>query len=197
LTKTDTSQSGNWLGTAAPPTSPFPYGNDGYDIISDTSSFPTSYLSGFTFGGAKLNATWATTAQAATAGNPAYDLQIPTWNGTTQLGRFLGVEYSSTSFTVNMTFKAAGSHKVAFYICDWNGQGRTETITATDAAGTTALATPVMYAGTKHVGTTSAGTYYQFTINTNASAVTPVPVTFTFTNTLSGSNSILSGVFFN
>jgi len=155
---TDNTPSGNWMGV---------YGANGYNVINDTSSYP-SY------------------ATVTTSGN-----STATWNGNTtdvralqsvsHPGQRIAAQwYSNTSFTVDVNITDGAAHQIAFYLLDWDNHGRAQSIQVLNASTSAVL-------DTRSATAFGSGQYWVWNISGH--------VQFVFTLT-AGANSTVSGVFF-
>jgi hypothetical protein len=111
--KTDVATKGSWKGV---------YGSDGFNIINDTSNYP-SYVTVTPSGNASN--IW---------GLSATDVRDLERGSTTE--RIAACWFSSSSFTVDLNFKDTNSHQVALYLLDWDNYGRTERVDILDANNT-------------------------------------------------------------
>src|SRR5262249_20607449 len=109
--KNDTATQGSWDGI---------YGADGYNIIGDTSSYP-SYAQVSVSG--QSNWTWA----ASTNDNRALQ------KASNPSSRIASTWYSGSTFTVDVNLTDDQTHQVALYLVDWDSTTRAEQITITDA----------------------------------------------------------------
>jgi len=125
---------------------------------------------------------------------PSYVTVTPSGNGTYNWGstsdsrglqrsaasdRVASVWYGGTSFTVDLSFNDSAVHKVAVYCVDWDTTGRTQTVTVQDAAGATL--------DVRTISSFSSGQYLVWNLSGH------VRLVFT---TVSGSNAVMSGLFF-
>ena len=161
LVTIDTTTQGNWVGSA--------YGADGYNVIGDSSSYP-SYATVSASGHSVW--TWASSTSDVRALQKASN----------HSDRIAGVMYSSTSFdlTINIT---GGTRQVAIYCLDWDSLSRSESIAAYDAGSGAQLMSP------QTISSMTNGKYVVLNLNGN--------VRLHFTN-LAGSNvnAVISGIFF-
>ena len=88
--------------------------------------------------------------------------------------------YASTSFTVDVNMTDGQPHALELYFLDWDNGGRSESVTLSDAATGTVLATET-------VSSFHSGVYLDWSVSGN--------ILITITK-LSGSNAVLSGLFF-
>jgi len=113
--KSDTTTAGTWKGV---------YGSDGFNVINDTTSYP-SYVTATPSGNS--NYAWATSTtdlRGLQKASSATDRIAACW-------------YSYSSFTVDLNFKDTSTHQVAFYLLDFdNYNGRTERVDILDASNT-------------------------------------------------------------
>ena len=155
----DTSTGGNWTGK---------YGSDGLDVIGGGESLP-SYVTLETSGASYYQ--WAAVGQA--------DGRAPLV-GPGSLLHEAATEYSSSNFSVNLDFNDGQAHQVAFYLLDYDGQGRAETVQISDGDNGQLL-------DSRTVTNFAGGGYLVYTLGGN--------VTINFINA-SWSNAVLSGIFF-
>jgi hypothetical protein len=159
--KTDAVTQGTWRGR---------YGNDGYNVINDTASYP-SYASVTPAGQSSF--TWAASTAEARALQKA-----------TGTDRFAACWFGS-QFTVEVNITDGRMHQVALYVLDWDGNnGRSETIDVLDAS------TPTNDVLDSHsVSAFSGGQYLIWEVSGR--------VKFRVTNTGgAASNAVVSGIFF-
>jgi subtilisin family serine protease len=109
--KTDATTQGTWKGV---------YGADGYNVINDSVSYP-SYVNVTPSGNSSW--TWASSTSDPRA------LQKGTIND-----RIAACWYSSTPFSVDISFKDTNTHQVAFYMVDWDTHSRAQRIDILDAS---------------------------------------------------------------
>ncbi len=157
--KVDTATVGTWKGV---------YGGDGYNVIGEAANYP-AYVAVTPSG--NLSYIWQ---------NPTSDvrgLQKPT-----SADRIASCWYSSTSFTVDLTFADVSTHQMALYLLDWDlfGGGRTERIDILDANGTVL--------DTRTAAGFSQGEYLIWNVTGH--------VVIQITNTNPNSNATMSGLFF-
>ncbi|MEO8592805.1 MAG: Ig-like domain-containing protein [Candidatus Solibacter sp.] len=107
---TDDTTKGSWKGV---------YGQQGYVIASDSTSLP-SYAS-LTFSGTS-QLVWSLTT------DPRALLQA---NSTTS--RIASVFYASPGFSLDLYLSDSQSHRLALYFLDWDGSGRSQSVTVLDA----------------------------------------------------------------
>ncbi len=156
----DTSTKGNWINA---------YGNQGYDVIGSGANNPAS-------------ATITPAGQALYTWTPApplsatQALEVPP-SGTS---RIASVWYSATSFTVDVNVAIGQSYNLELYFLDYDGKGRAETVTLSDANTHATL-------NSQSVSNFTNGEYLTWTISGN--------VLITFTRT-AGANAVLNGLFF-
>ncbi|HEY7474899.1 MAG TPA: S8 family serine peptidase [Vicinamibacterales bacterium] len=156
--RTDTTTKGTWL--------PDVYGEDGYNVINDSTSYPSF-------------------AQVSPAGQSTY-----TWTSSTAdvralqrasgTGRLAAAWYSNTSFEITMNLTDGLAHEVAFYVVDWDSSSRAQRFDVYDAVAGTLLAT-------QSVNSFNGGKYIVFRLSGNVR----VRVTKT-----AGNNAVVSGFFF-
>jgi uncharacterized delta-60 repeat protein len=101
----DTTSAGNWIGK---------YGGDGYNVLPSTTRYPTYAAVSAT---GKSDWVWNSTTSDSRA------LQVP---GTSS--RTAGCWYSSGSYTIDLRFTDGGTHRLAMYFCDWDFNGRSQTV---------------------------------------------------------------------
>lgn len=155
---TDTTTQGSWEGA---------YGADGYNVIGDTSSYP-SYATVSTSGTGEY--TW---------NNPVTDprgLQEPD----SPPNRIAACWYTSSSETIDLNLTDGNTHQVALYLLDWDNQGRSETVQVTDAGSGSVL-------DTRSISSFSGGEYLVWNINGH------VHITISLNG---GPNAVVSGIFF-
>jgi subtilisin family serine protease len=158
LIKRDTSTEGTWIGV---------YGSQGYNIIGNSTSYP-SYAS--VTAASALSVTWAPSTTDPRA------LQ-----NSSGIGRVAAAWYSSTSFMINVNLTDGQTHDLSLYALDWDGNNsRSEQIQLTSAATGTVL-------DTEKVSSFSQGVYLQWAVTGNV--VIKV-------SKLGGANAVLSGLFF-
>jgi len=111
--KTDTTTQGTWKGV---------YGNDGYNIINDSASYP-AYVTVTPSANASYTWTTSTTDRRALQKGSASDRIAACW-------------YSSGSFTIDLAFNDSNPHQVALYMLDWDGWNgpRSERIDVLDSS---------------------------------------------------------------
>jgi hypothetical protein len=156
--QTDTTTQGNWQSA---------YGADGYNVIGDSSSYP-SYARVSPSG--QNNYTWAASTsdvRALTKATNTSDRIAATW-------------YNSSTFSVDVDLTDGQTHQVAVYVLDWDSTRRSERIDVIDT-GTGILL------NTQTATSFNGGEYFVWDISGNA--------TIKFTRT-GGDNAVLSGLFF-
>ena len=157
--KTDATTSGSWKGV---------YGADGFNVINDTSSYP-SYVTVTPTANALY--TWVSSTTDVRALQKA--------SSTTD--RIAACWYSGTFTTVDLNFKDTSSHQVAMYLLDWdNFYGRTERVDILDANNT--------LLDSRSVSSFINGQYLVWNLSGH--------VIVKITNTNPSSNAVLSGLFF-
>ena len=158
---TDVATQGNWRGV---------YGNDGYAILNDSTSYPAY-------------------AQVTPSGQQSY-----VWNaqpGTdvralqrATSGRIAACWYSpglvGGSFSIDVNLTDGAAHRVALYLLDWDNNGRAVRIDVLDAATQQVLST-------QNVQSFSSGVYLLWNLQGH--------LILRFTST-GGTNAVLSGLFF-
>ena len=156
--KQDTTTQGNWIGT---------YGQQGYDVIDNTSSLP-SYATVTPAG--ESNNVWAASSTDPRA------LQYA--NGS---GRIAACWYasSSSSFTVDVDLTDGNTHDLELYFVDWDSTTRAEQIQISNASTGKVLST-------EKVTSFHSGDYLEWDVSGN--------LLITITNTGSP-NAVLSGLF--
>lgn len=155
---TNTTLGGNWVGT---------YGSGGYVVYGNGAVSLPADISYSEAGGTPY--TWqqnTSDARALTTG--------PGSNGTVA-----GCIYSSSSFTVNLSFNDGAAHQLALYLLDWDNFGRVETIQLSDANTGATL-------NTRTVSNFQSGEYLVYDVSGN--------VRITITNA-GPENAVLSGLF--
>ena len=159
---TDSSTQGNWIGA---------YGSDGYRIINNANSYISnpSYLSFSVSGNNPYE--WANPT-----GNVA-GLQIPP----TGASRLAATWYSSSPWTMDMSFSDGNIHQVSFYMVDWDSaNARSQTIEVRDADTGVVL-------DTRTFNNFTSGKYAAWTVSGN--------IQFRIIH-LAGGNSVISGIFY-
>lgn len=154
----DNATQGSWRGV---------YGAEGYQIAMDGISQPAYAQTSL-----QANSLWQyarTTSDVRALQKAAKPNQrvAAAWN-------------SASSFTLNLTFTGSQTHDVAFYIADYNNQGRVQTIEIFDAVTGSLLSTRTEAAFGN-------GRYLKWKLGGN------VRVRFTRS---AGSSAVLSGIFF-
>ncbi len=110
--KTDTTTQGTWKGV---------YGADGYNVIDDTTAYP-SYAT--VTPASQFNYVWSASTsdvRGLQKAASATDRIAATW-------------YSSGTYTIDVNFSDTAQHQVAVYCVDWDYLGRTQTISVLDGA---------------------------------------------------------------
>jgi hypothetical protein len=113
------------------------------------------------------------------------------WGTSTTIARYLqtgpgaatrvaGCVYSPSSFSLDLNLTDGQTHRVSFYLLDWEPIGRTETIQVTDAVSGRVL-------DTQNASSYGTGRYLSWNLSGH--------VKLTFTNT-GPYNAVLSGIFF-
>ncbi len=158
--KTDTVSQGTWKGV---------YGADGYNVIGDTTAYP-SYVTVTPSG----NLSWTWTAFT----NDVRALQ----KAASTTGRIAGCWYTSGAMSVDLNFTDSASHQVALYTADWDNYtgGRTEQVDVLDANGTVL--------DTRTVANFVSGEYLVWNLSGH--------VAIRVTNTKPSANAVLLGLFF-
>ena len=157
---TDTTTQGSWYPT---------YGNQGYNIIGNTSSYP-SYATVTPAG----NSSWT---WAANTNVPQALVYAP---GTNPSTRIAACWYASTSFTVDVNVTDGNTHDIELYLLDYDANNRSEQIQLSNANTHAVL-------DTETVSNFASGVYLKWAISGN--------VLITFTKQ-SGANAVVSGLFF-
>jgi thermitase len=154
--KADTTTQGSWKGV---------YGLDGYNVINDSSSYP-SYVTPSPSG----NQAWTWVSSSG----DVRDLQ----KGSIA-DRLAACWYSASSFTISMAFKDQAAHQVALYFLDWDHNGpRTERVDILDSNNNVL--------DTRSLANFGAGQYLVWNLTGT--------VTIRITNA-GYSNAVLSGIF--
>jgi hypothetical protein len=176
--KVDTSKGGNWSGA---------YGSQGY-LLAPNAAASYSSLPGYAvvnIGGANIY-TWAGTTADPRA------LQKPSGAGGPS-ERIAACWFSGQSFTIDIGVTDGGSHRLAFYLLDWDSfgapHGRVQRIDAINAVNGATLDTRTLGQPNDSSPATarfSGGTYLVWNIRGH--------VRFIITNL--NSNAVLSGIFF-
>src|SRR5678816_2551564 len=96
------------------------YGTEGYWINGKGSSYPNYSQVGFA-----NSDFWIWTDNTT-------DVRALLSPGGT--GRIASCAYQATSFDVNLDFTDGRTHRVAFYLCDWDNAGRSETVQVLNAS---------------------------------------------------------------
>jgi subtilisin family serine protease len=156
--RTDATTQGTWL--------PDMYGEDGYNVINDATSYPAF-------------------AQVSVAGQTSY-----TWASSTSdvralqrasgSGRIAAAWYNTSAFDITLNLTDGQTHDVAFYAVDWDSSSRAQRFDVYDTVGGTLLASQTM-TGFHN------GQYIVFRLSGNVR----VRVTKT-----AGNNAVVSGLFF-
>jgi hypothetical protein len=155
--KTDTTTKGSWKNV---------YGKQGYNIITNTASYPT-YATVTPAG--KADWTWSSSTTDVNG------LQKPT--GT---DRILALWYSDTSFTIDVNITDGNAHQLGLYFTDWDNLGRAETVEILDGNTGAVL-------NSQNLASFQSGRYLIWKI----SGKVKVRITRT-----AGPNAILNGLFF-
>ena len=108
----DTATQGTWTGH---------YGADGLWIANGLKSIPAYATIGIT---GEATYTWAASTTDPRA--------LQTSKGSSL--RSATTFYSPSSFTIDLNLTDGNAHKVSLYLCDWDSNGRAETISVVDAA---------------------------------------------------------------
>jgi hypothetical protein len=155
--KRDTTTQGNWIGN---------YGSKGYNVIGDAVSYP-SY--------ANVSASGASTYVWSTTSTDTSALE-----NVTGAYRTAACWYSSSSFSINVSFTDGQTHDLALYALDFDNRNRSEQIQILSAATGAVL-------DTESVSSFSGGAYLQWAIS--GSVIIKV-------SNVSGPNAVVSGLFF-
>jgi len=155
--KTDTTTAGTWKGV---------YGADGFNVINDTTSYP-SYVTVTPSGNS--NYIWA----PSTADLRGLQKAAAT-------DRIAACWYSGSSFTVDLAFKDTATHQVALYLLDWDGLGRTQRVDVLDANNNVL--------DSRSAAGYSGGEYLVWNLSGH--------VILRFLNTTASFNAVVSGLFF-
>jgi hypothetical protein len=153
---TDTTTQGNWKTT---------YGGDGEGIVGDGLSFPAYANVAFNN---TLTYTWA-----ASTTDPRALLRA----GSTQ--RIASTWYGG-SFSVDVNLVDGQSHRVALYLLDWDGQGRSEQVQVINPATSAVL-------DTRNVSSFTGGEYLVYNVTGHVQFVLSL---------VGGANTVLGGLFF-
>jgi uncharacterized protein (TIGR03437 family) len=156
----DTVTKGNWKSV---------YGSDGYNVIQDSTSYPT-YVAATLWGNSAF--TWLSSTSDPRA------LQ----KGSAPADRIAACWFAPDSFSIDLSFKDANTHQVALYLLDWDsyGGGRTERVDILDGTG--------KVLDTRSVSGFSNGLYLLWNLSGH--------VVVRIVNTNASSNAVLSGLFF-
>ena len=154
--KDDLATQGNWSSA---------YGADGYSLAGSTQHLP-SYASFSLTNSSEY--TWVTSSTDARA------LSVP--GG----GAIAAAWFSSSSFTLNISFNDGNAHTVALYALDWDRAGRVETIQIVDPSTNDIL-------NTQALSNFSNGDYLVWSITGQ------VQINVTYS---AGPNGVISGIFF-
>ncbi|HSS20410.1 MAG TPA: LamG-like jellyroll fold domain-containing protein [Pyrinomonadaceae bacterium] len=156
--KQDLTTHGNWQGV---------YGSDGYQVIGESSSLPAY---------AAIN----TTGQSLYVWAPSTSNVSALQKALNPADRIAATVYSSTTFTVGVSFADGQAHQLALYLLDWDLAGRRQRIDILDASNNNSL-------NSQTVDSFSQGSYLVWTLKGNLK----IKVT-----NLSGPNAVVSGLFF-
>ncbi|HEY2588080.1 MAG TPA: ELWxxDGT repeat protein [Tepidisphaeraceae bacterium] len=156
--KADTATLGGWIGT---------YGTGGYSVIDGTTNLPAS---------AQLSTSGA---QEYTWADPATDPRAPQIGPGTQ-GRVAATLYSFSSFSLDLNLTDGQPHQVGFFVLDFDGAGRIETVQVSDATTGAVL-------DSRTVSNFAGGQYLDYNLSGH--------VKITFTNDNPQANAVLSGIF--
>ena len=122
--RSDTTTQGNWKTS---------YGTDGYNVISDTTSYP-SYATVSPTG--QSSYTWASSTTDIRALQKASVIT----------SRIAGTWYSGSSFSIDVNLTDGQTHQVAVYCMDWDNSGRAQTVQVLNAQTQAVLDTRSMSA---------------------------------------------------
>ena len=142
------------------------YGADGYNVIGNITAYP-AYATVTPSGQSTF--VWASSTsdvRALQKANSASDRIAATW-------------YSS-SFMVDVNLTDGKTHQITLYLLDWDNAGRAETISIADAATSTVL-------DSRTLSSFSNGEYLVWNVSGHVKITTTL---------LSGTNTVLSGIFF-
>ena len=142
------------------------YGGQGYDVLGDTASIP-SFATVTPHG--EIPYTWA----ASTTDTRA--LQNPGGSG-----RIAACWYSTPSFTIDVNMTDGLTHYLGLYFVDWDNSGRSERVQISNDVTGAVLSTET-------VSSFYSGVYLEWAVSGN--------VLITITK-LSGTNAVISGLFF-
>ncbi len=118
-TGSDSTTVGNWVGQ---------YGADGQLIANGLTNVPA--YAAVSFSG-DLTFTWDGASTDPRA--------LQTSGGSST--RLASTYYNFSSFTIDVNLTDGNTHKVSLYLCDWDNQGRRETVTVVDASSQAVLST--------------------------------------------------------
>jgi subtilisin family serine protease len=158
--KTDATTAGSWRSV---------YGAEGYNIIGNSTSYPSYVTATATYDGQYTFAASTTDPRGAQKAPPATD-------------RIAACYYSSTQFYIDLSFNDANTHQVAVYALDWDGfgGGRRETLDIRDANGT--------LLDSRAISNFSGGQYLVWNLSGH--------VVLRVTNTNTASNGLISAILF-
>jgi len=154
----DAATQGTWTGK---------YGTNGQLIANDLTNVP-SYAS--------VNFTGASTWTWTTATTDPRALQSASGSS----ARISSAYYAYSPFTIDVNLTDGNTHKISLYLCDWDSQGRAETISIVDAASGTVL-------DSRAFSSFSDGIYEAWNIKGHVQ----IEVTYT-----AGINGIVNAIFF-
>ena len=157
--QTDVTTKGNWHGA---------YGNDGYNIIDDSVSYP-NYAQVSASG--QSNFVWVSSTTDVRALQKAASTSE----------RIAACWYADTSFTIDLNLTDGQTHRIALYCLDWDLNGRSETVDIIDASNAAVL-------NSQSASAFANGKYLVWNIRGH------VQIRLTKT---AGYNTVLSGIFFN
>jgi len=155
---TDTTTEGSWQGV---------YGNQGYSVIDNATSYPSYAQVSASGNSNNLNTTTATDPRALQEVGSSY--------------RIVACWYSPTSFTVNVSLTDGQTHQLALYLLDWIRSNRNEQVQILDAATGNVLSTETA----SNFGN---GEYLVWNVSGN--------IQIKITNLNSTGNAVLNGLFF-
>ena len=153
---TNTTTQGNWIGT---------YGTQGYDVINDAASLPSSVT--------------VTPAQESNFTWTANTTDVRALQDASGSGRLAACWYANNSFTVEVNLTDGQTHDLALYFLDWDSTTRAEQVQISDASTGAVL-------DTENVKSFNSGDYLDWAVSGN--------VLITLSRT-SGANAVLSGLF--
>jgi hypothetical protein len=164
--RADTATQGNWTGV---------YGADGFQIAAGSNNILPPYVSAFNVSanGGSGTYTWASPTSDPRA------LQASSGSST----RIASTWFTTSSQLMTINLNDSNMHQIALYFLDWSNNGRSQTITITNASSNAVL-------DTETLSSFNNGIYLVWNISGN------VNVTIDCTSTASGDNPLFSGIFF-